>query len=347
METVIIGTGNQQAIRESVAIAVDHLEKGSIVALPTETVYGLAANALDAKACAKVFEAKERPNFDPLIVHVSGEKMLNSVADIPEEIEDTLSTLINEFWPGALTFILPKKEIVPEIVTSGLDTVAVRRSKNPIFAEIINTLELPIAAPSANRFGSISPTSANAVLCELSGKIPYIIDGGACSEGVESTIIKIESETGRKKPNIQILRPGPVTPEMLKKFGKIEKNHKSKTSSKELTSPGQLDSHYAPITPLRIINSPDTFTPEQSKTYALLSYRGQKKDGYIELCEWKLIETLSPGSGKLPEAAVRFFFALRKLDQLGVDEIISEPIPERGIGIAIMDRLKRASHQSS
>ena len=134
---------------------------------------------------------------------------------------------------------------------------------------------------------------------------------------------------------------------MLKKFGKIEKNPKSKTRSKEPTSPGQLDSQYAPITPLRIVSSPDTFTPEPSKKYALLSYRGQKKDGYLELCEWVQIETLSPGSGKLPEAAVRFFFALRKLDQLGVDEIISEPIPERGIGLAIMDRLKRASHKYS
>ena len=132
---------------------------------------------------------------------------------------------------------------------------------------------------------------------------------------------------------------------MLKKFGKIEKNQSHLDKASSLTSPGQLDSHYAPKTPLRVLASPDELKLDSSKSYALLSYRGQKKDGYLELCEWAHIETLSPGSGKLPEAAVRFFYSLRKLDELGVDEIISEPIPERGIGLAIMDRLKRASHQ--
>lgn len=346
METVILGTGNSQEMRIAIDQAVDQLERGSIVGLPTETVYGLAADALNADACATIFEAKERPSFDPLIVHVSGEKMLNNVAEIPDEIADVTYDLIKEFWPGALTFILPKKEIVPDIVTSGLQTVAVRRSKNKIFAEIVNSLESPIAAPSANRFGSISPTSATAVFTELSGKIPLIIDGGACSEGVESTIIKIEPSQ-KKKPLIQILRPGPITPEMLKKFGKIDKQQHSSEEASSLTSPGQLDSHYAPTTPLKILNSPEEFDFDHSKKYALLSYRGQKKDGYLELCDWTHIETLSPGSGKLPEAAVRFFFSLRKLDEFGVDEIISEPIPERGIGFAIMDRLKRASYQFS
>ena len=344
METLTLGTGNSQEMRVAIDKAVDHLEKGSIVALPTETVYGLAANALNAEACASIFEAKQRPSFDPLIVHVSGQEMLDNVAEIPDNIADVTYTLIKEFWPGALTFILPKKEIVPDIVTSGLQTVAVRRSKNKIFAEIINSLESPIAAPSANRFGSISPTSAAAVITELSGVIPLIIDGGACSEGVESTIIKVEPSE-KKKPIIKILRPGPVTPEMLKKFGKIEKNQSHLDKASSLTSPGQLDSHYAPKTPLRVLASPDELKLDSSKSYALLSYRGQRKDGYLELCEWAHIETLSPGSGKLPEAAVRFFYSLRKLDELGVDEIISEPIPERGIGLAIMDRLKRASHQ--
>ena len=136
-----------------------------------------------------------------------------------------------------------------------------------------------------------------------------------------------------------------MTPEMLKKFGKIEKNQSHLDETSSLTSPGQLESHYAPKTPLRVLASPDEFKLDCSKSYALLSYRGQRKDGYLELCEWSHIETLSPGSGKLPEAAVRFFYSLRKLDELGVDEIISEPVPERGIGLAIMDRLKRASHQ--
>ena len=166
METLTLGTGNSQEMRVAIDKAVDHLEKGSIVALPTETVYGLAANALNAEACASIFEAKQRPSFDPLIVHVSGPEMLDSVAEIPDDISDVTSTLIKEFWPGALTFILPKKEIVPDIVTSGLQTVAVRRSKNKIFAEIINSLESPIAcllytSPSPrDRTRSRMPSSA-------------------------------------------------------------------------------------------------------------------------------------------------------------------------------------------
>ena len=342
METVTLSAGTPEETRDAVTKAINLLNKGSMVALPTETVYGLAANALNAKACTAIFEAKERPSFDPLIVHVSDKKMLDSIVNIPPDIEETVNVLIQEFWPGPLTIILPKKNIIPDIVTAGLQTVAVRRSKNPVFSDIIKGLEKPIAAPSANIFGSMSPTSASAVNTELSNRIPLIIDGGACSDGVESTIIRIES-TQRSKPNIHLLRPGPVTVEMLKKFGKVLRGQDSQSKNERPNSPGQLDSHYSPRTPLKIVNRPEDFKADPSKTYALLSYRGQKKDGYLDIHDWKEIKILSPGSGKLPEAAVRFFFSLRKLDESGADEIIAEPIPERGIGLAILDRLQRAA----
>lgn len=342
METVTLSAGTSEETREVVAKAVTLLNEGLIVALPTETVYGLAANAFNAEACAAIFEAKERPSFDPLIVHVSGKKMLDTIVNIPPDIEETVNVLIREFWPGPLTMVLPKKNIVPDIVTAGLSTVAVRRSKNPVFSEIIKELELPLAAPSANIFGSMSPTSATAVHKELSNRIPLIIDGGACSDGVESTIIRIES-TERPKPNIHLLRPGPVTVEMLKKFGKVMKEQDFQIENEMPNSPGQLAFHYAPRTPLRILDCPENFKADPSKSYALLSYRGQEKDGYLRIHDWKEIQILSPGSGKLPEAAVRFFFSLRKLDESGADEIIAEPIPGKGVGLAILDRLQRAA----
>jgi len=342
METVTLSAGTPEETRDAVTQAVNLLNKGSIVALPTETVYGLAANAFNAEACTAIFEVKERPSLDPLIVHVSGKKMLDSIVNIPPDIEETVEVLIQEFWPGPLTMVLPKKNIIPDIVTAGLQTVAVRRSKNSVFSEIINELDLPLAAPSANIFGSMSPTSASAVHTELSNRIPLIIDGGACSDGVESTIIRIES-TERPKPNIHLLRPGPVTVEMLKKFGKVVKGQDSQSKNERPNSPGQLASHYSPRTPLRIVNCPENFKADPSKSYALLSYRGQEKDGYLGIHDWKEIQILSPGSGKLPEAAVRFFFSLRKLDESGADEIIAEPIPEKGVGLAILDRLQRAA----
>ena len=163
--------------REAVAEAVALLENGGLVALPTETVYGLAADAFDAEAVAKVFEVKERPSFDPLIVHIGHKRDLDIVANIPEELDEIVDELVSNYWPGPLTLVLPKKEDVPELVTSGLETVAVRMSAHEVMRAVAK--EIPVAAPSANRFGRISPTSADAVMEELGGKIPMVIDGGA------------------------------------------------------------------------------------------------------------------------------------------------------------------------
>jgi L-threonylcarbamoyladenylate synthase len=326
-------------VREACAL----LRAGEVVALPTETVYGLAADALNPEAVAKVFAVKERPTFDPLIVHIASRGDLKEVAIVPEAIAETVNKLTAAFWPGPLTLILPKHPDVPDLVTSGLPTVAVRQSAHPVFRAIGKELGRPIAAPSANRFGRISPTSASAVVKELGGRIPLVIDGGACSEGVESTIISIEPREG-KKPIFRLHRAGPITKEQLQDFGKVEKIKESPANAPQ--APGQLDSHYAPLTPLILLEKPEDFTPEEGKRYGLLSYRGEDDNPYVELHDWELIESLSPGSGKLAEAAIRLFFVMRLLDEAGLDAIIAEPVSETGLGVAIMDRLRRASVNS-
>lgn len=339
-ETKII-EATDDGMSEAKEAAVSLLLEGEIVALPTETVYGLAADAFNPEAVAKVFEAKERPNFDPLIVHIATVQDLEKVAKIPEEIRDIVQRLIQEFWPGPLTLLLPKSSNVPDLVTSGLATVAVRQSANPIFRAINKALGRPIAAPSANRFGRISPTSASAVMKELGGKIPLIVDAGACKEGLESTIISIEPREG-KKPLFYLHRAGPITKEQLQVFGKIEKvraNHK-------LEAPGQLESHYAPITPFRLLEKATDFTPQVGKRYGLLSYTGEESGEFMRAHAWESVVSLSPGNGKLAEAAVRLFYAMREIDEMGLDEIVAEPLSEVGLGVAIMDRLRRASSKT-
>lgn len=340
MSTQILPTDQPPLLHHAVEEAVRLLQAGDVVALPTETVYGLAADALNPQAVAKIFEVKERPTFDPLIVHLADIKMLDLVADIPEDVKKTVARLIERYWPGPLTLLLPKKACVPDLVTAGLPTVAVRISSHPIFKRVATALNKPIAAPSANRFGSISPTSASAVLAELGDRIPLIVDGGACLHGLESTIIKVTP--GTPKNMITIVRPGPITPEELKLYGRLERMTRTVVDGAS-EAPGQLASHYAPRTPLRLLSKPTDFTPEEGKRYALMSYRGEEKDGYLDLTEWEEIMVLSPGNGKLPEAAVRFFYVMRELDKLGVDEIIAEPMLEHGMGVAMMDKLRRAS----
>lgn len=326
----------QDALREACAL----LQQGEIVALPTETVYGLAADAFNPTAVAKVFAAKDRPAFDPLIVHIASRGDLKTVAVVPDDIAETVTKLISTFWPGPLTLILPRHPDVPDLVTSGLPTVAVRQSAHPVFRAINKALGHPLAAPSANRFGSISPTSAAAVIKELGGRIPLVIDAGACREGLESTIIAIEPREG-KKPLFRLHRAGPITKEQLQHFGKVETVREPVGQSPR--APGQLASHYAPRTPLFLLESPADFQPEPGKRYGLLSYTGADDGPYVALHDWECLEALSPGSGKLAEAAIRLFFVMRRLDEAGLDAIIAEPVSETGLGVAIMDRLRRAA----
>lgn len=354
MNTHIATTESTEATDVAVQSAVQSLTAGDVVGLPTETVYGLAADACNEEAVAKIFEVKGRPKFDPLIVHLPNKAALADVAEIPEDLVKAVQVLTTQFWPGPLTILLPKKPLIPDIVTAGLDTVAVRMSEHPVFRKIAKEFGRPIAAPSANRFGRISPTSAAAVQEELGGLVPLIVDGGACGRGLESTIVRLEAPEDsagkgkKKKPRIEILRAGPITAEDLKNFGVVIKPKRG-ARAKALASgaPGQLASHYAPATPLRVPEYPEDFVPEPGKRYGLLSFRGEKEDGYLSLTDWAEVAVLSPGSGKMMEAAIRFFFLLRQLDNSGVDEIIAEPIAERGLGLAMMDRLRRASAASA
>mgnify|MGYP006090493969 CR=1 FL=1 len=323
--------------REAVAEAVALLKNGGLVALPTETVYGLAADAFDAEAVAKVFEVKERPSFDPLIVHIGHKRDLDIVAKVPEELDEIVDELVSTYWPGPLTLVLPKKEDVPELVTSGLETVAVRMSAHEVMRAVAK--EIPVAAPSANRFGRISPTSADAVVEELGGKIPMVIDGGACRDGLESTIVA--PEMSEKGPVLRLLRPGPISREDLRKIAKVIKPKKTKAD--HIEAPGQVESHYAPTTPLVVIDKPSDFVPEEGVKYGLLSYRGEGNSSLMEATGWAHVEIMSPGKGKLAEGAVRLFYCLRKLDSAGVDVIVSESVSETGIGVAMMDRLRRAA----
>ena len=200
--------------------AVELLRKGDLVALPTETVYGLAANALNPIAVAKIFEAKERPRFDPLIVHLPNRDWLGRIVDVPAGDRQLIGKLADKFWPGPLTIVLPKREIVPDIVTAGLDTVAVRLSAHPVFAEIVGELDEPLAAPSANRFGRVSPTTAQHVLDELDGRIPLIVDAGPTEHGIESTIVAV------RDGKIAVLRRGPITHEQLSRVCRHRKRYR-------------------------------------------------------------------------------------------------------------------------
>jgi L-threonylcarbamoyladenylate synthase len=306
--------------------AVELLRRGEIVALPTETVYGLAADALNPIAVAKIFEAKGRPRFDPLIVHLPNAEWLEKVVDLPEKDRQLVLRLGEKFWPGPFTMVLPKRESVPEIVTAGLDTVAIRISAHPAFSEIVREFGKPIAAPSANRFGRISPTTAKHVLDELDGLIPFIVDAGPAMHGIESTIVAV------RDGKIDILRRGPITSEQLSEFGEVE----IATEREKVSAPGQLPSHYAPKTPLRIIDDLKSFKPNQR--CALLAWNAIKRDE-----RFVAIRNLSEKQD-LREAAANLFRYLRELDALDVALIVAERVPGQGLGAAILDRLQRASH---
>lgn len=349
MQTRVIELDPLENNRRSIQEAAELLDKGEVVALPTETVYGLGADAFNAEAVARIYEVKQRPGFDPLIVHLHHAKLLDTVASVPEELTAVVTALARQFWPGPMTLVLPKKEQVPEIVTSGLSTVAVRVPAHPVMRGVIKALGRPIAAPSANKFGHISPTSASAVKKELDGEIPLILDGGACSEGLESTIIRPQiDEKGR--PVLFILRAGPISREQLKKIALVRKPQASTsapgadTETPHPDSPGQLTSHYAPGKPFILQEDPASFQPVEGLRYALLCFEG---DGASELersCDWEKVVAMSPGSGRLAEAAVRLFALMRQLDEdPEVDVIVAEPVSETGIGVAIMDRMRRAS----
>lgn len=294
------------------------LTQGELVALPTETVYGLGGSALDPVACAKIFEAKARPLTDPLIVHVPSIDWLDRLA-VPNDLARRLA---RAFWPGPLTMVLPRTNLVPDIVTAGQDTVALRMSAHSVFQEVATAFGGPIAAPSANRFGRISPTEARHVIAELDGRIPMILDGGPCTHGIESTIVLLDGE------KIEILRHGPVTESELAAYGEIVAPHS------DIAAPGTMKSHYAPGTHL-IISATETAAGARK---GLLAWE-RSGEGFLS------VERLSP-TQDLREAAANLYGAMRRLDEAGLDLIVADPVPEEGLGVAIMERLHKAAARS-
>jgi len=309
--------------------AVELLRKGEIVALPTETVYGLAADALNAIAVTKIFEAKDRPRFDPLIVHLPDRAWLEKVADLPAQDRQLILKLADKFWPGPFTMVLPKRQIIPEIVTAGLDTVAVRVSAHPVFSEIIREFGKPLAAPSANRFGRVSPTAAQHVLDDLQDRITLIIEGGPTAHGIESTIVAI------RDGKIDILRRGPITAEQLSELAKID----VVAAGEKVSVPGQLPAHYAPKTRLRLIGDAKSFSPDKDQRVGLLAWNPVKSGK-----NFAAVRCLSERQD-LREAAANLFRCLRELDALDLDVILAERVPAQGLGAAILDRLRRGAHR--
>lgn len=310
----------QEIIKEAAAI----IRKGGLVTFPTETVYGLGADALNPLAVVRIFEVKNRPRFDPLIVHIAD---FSSVEKLCSSVDERARKLMEKFWPGPLTLVLPKTQVVPDIVTAGLPTVAIRMPAHPVALRLIEEAGTPIAAPSANPFGYLSPTTADHVREQVGKRVDLILDGGKCPIGVESTVIEL---TG-KEP--LLLRPGGLPIEEIEKvIGKV----KISTTSPKPRSPGQLTRHYSPRTPIRILKD-RKFEVKTGKRVGLLAFKSPKKNLLYEV-----VEILSP-QGDLREAAANLFSCLHKLDRAGLDIIFAEPIPEVRLGRAIMDRLYKAA----
>ena len=302
------------------------LDQGNLVAIPTETVYGLAGNALDSKAIIQIFQVKNRPQFDPLIVHVAN---MAQAKELVESFPAKAEKLALKFWPGPLTLLLKKKTIIPDLVTSGMDTVGVRCPDHPLTQSLLQSLSFPLAAPSANPFGYVSPTRPDHVNDQLGDQIKYILDGGECRVGLESTIIGFENDRAI------IYRLGGLRVEDIEKeIGKVEIQLNSSSNPK---APGQLKSHYAPLKKVKLGNLPELLPQYSHLRVGVLAF--QKG---IEQVDPKNQIILSR-SGNIEEAAQHLFAALRELDKKEIDVILAEFLPSEGLGKAINDRLRRAS----
>jgi L-threonylcarbamoyladenylate synthase len=318
-------------IGQNIEIAATLLTKGEAVGIPTETVYGLAANALRMDAVSKIFRIKRRPSFDPLIIHVAS---LDHAAEFVEEIPEPLQKLAQEFMPGPLTLLLRKKSIIPDIVTSGSEYVAVRIPQHPITQSLLRAVEFPLAAPSANPFGYISPTTAQHVADQLGNQLYYILDGGPCTVGIESTIVGLTD-----KGELHIYRKGgcPISSieQKMAGFPIIIKDH----SSSNPEAPGMLTSHYAPRKPIYLVGADILHNMPHKEGAAYMPFRtfkfGVNPSHQV---------VLSP-HGSFEEAARNLFAGMRYLDSCNIDCIYAEILPEYDLGMAINDRLRRASYK--
>lgn len=330
------------ATDDSLALAARLLADGELVAFPTETVYGLGAHAMDHNAVLGIFSAKGRPADNPLIVHIHDRSQLDGIC----EVNDLAIRLMDAFWPGPLTIILPRKEAVPSSVTAGLDTVAVRMPSHPVALALLKACNLPVAAPSANRSGKPSPTSAKHVFDDMDGRIPLIIDGGESDVGLESTVISLVGE----KPCI--LRPGGITQAMLEEvlgpvdlagsiLRPLEKGEKA-------LSPGMMYKHYSPDGQVTLIEGEESAVVEAlRRLYAHAASEGHRA---CVMCFTEHVAALADchphdiGSKDDPtEVAHRLFATLRGLDDEKMDVIFSEVVPPEGVGLAVMNRLGRAA----
>ncbi len=304
--------------------AANKLRAGRLVAFPTETVYGLGADGFNKTAVAKIFEAKKRPSFNPLILHVSTLDMLNEVASYTSE---KINLLTDKFWPGPLTLVLKKKNIVPYIVTSGLETVAVRMPDNKIALDLINKFGRPIAAPSANSFSKLSPTKAEHVVKQLGNKVDIILEGGKCNVGVESTIIEVTNSSQT------LLRPGGIATEDIEKvIGKLSKPDNINESP---NSPGQLHIHYAPNVPIAFYSENKIRKSSNLRLGGIFFNELKDPDRFI-------VAKILSKKNSLREAASNLFSYLHEMENLDLDMIFIEPVEKKGLGIAIMDRLTKA-----
>lgn len=315
-------------IGTNIDIAASLLKKGEAVAIPTETVYGLAANALNTEAVAKIFKIKQRPTFDPLIIHLPS---FDRVIDYVQEVPPIFYQIAKDFCPGPVTFLMKKKDIVPDLVTSGSPFVAIRIPSHPLTLALLNKIDFPLAAPSANPFGYISPTAAQHVADQLGHKIYYILDGGSCDIGLESTIIGV-NDAGV----LEIYRKGGLSIDKFKKYTHNIVVRETSTSNPE--APGMLSSHYAPKIPLKIVDFSQVNTHEPIERIGVIAFKN-----FLPNVATKNQVVLSP-SGNYMDAARNLFAGMRYLDNCDLDEIWVELAPEEDLGIAINDRLRRAAH---
>jgi L-threonylcarbamoyladenylate synthase len=319
---------------ENIETAARLLQRSGVVAFPTETVYGLGANALDPAAVTRIFEIKGRPFFDPLIVHVYN---LSHAESLVESMTEPGLKLARHFWPGPLTLVLQRQLHVPDIITAGLDTIAIRVPAHPTAIRLLHQAKVPIAAPSANRFGGISPTTAQHVYDDLGDKVDMILDAGPCQAGVESTVISLVDPA-----DPVLLRPGALSVERIQNvIGPVRMGYNSPSRfnpgnpEAPLPAPGLLATHYAPRTPMLLVDQiPETLPPGKIGLLSLTPIEHPDRFTAVRV----LSET-----GNLTEAATRLFAMLRELDALKLDRIIARRVPDSGLGLAINDRLTRAS----
>lgn len=329
---------------DKIALAAAVIRRGELVAFPTETVYGLGANALDEAAVARIFTVKGRPFEDPLIVHIGHLEML---ASLVSQVAETARVLASRFWPGPLTLVLPKAPIVPTGVTAGLGTVAVRIPSHPVALALLTQADVPIAAPSANRFGHTSPTTAAHVREDLGDQINMILDGGATTVGVESTVIELSSVRPK------ILRPGGVPREAIEVLiGPVNFNDQHKAAPGAQVSPGMLDSHYAPHARLLLFKGDGQAIIEKIEQIANSYLENGQRVGLLLADEDRPIFRAWDGpviyigsATDLNQIARNLYAGMRSLDQTGIDLILARNYPRHGLGLAINDRLSRAASE--